>query len=459
MVVTQRKGKGKEGKVEEKTGGKEAKNRTKENGTKTKTEMEETEMKGTEMKETEMEETESSGMTLGVVFALTIITVWVGMAIFLTPAPSIHNMPATVLTHYETGVLHTLHVGKHRVRVFAAEGGEARPSSPGHGEVILLLHGVPGSSYSYRNVLPLLREAMDKGGRGGMRIVAPDFVGMGLSEKPEGYDYSWHGLADGIQAVVEALNVERVHLVVHDVSGPIGMEVAIEMAGKGGVEVASVTLLNTVLDLVHLGENRPFPMGWLSHSTPGVGAIMAAMTAQSPPLTWGNTLMFKLRGASSMSVADAAAYGYLLAYNQGTPAFLSIMDGFVATKDHQDALVAGMRKLADSGVPVQYVPISDDVIPDTHPSTIVSLLKLTRVVDPPLAAKHFVMEDAPAEVARVVAEFVLGVEASPPKPRATPMYAATGHGGHGGHGHGHGGHGHAGHGHGGHGHGHGHHHH
>jgi haloalkane dehalogenase len=53
----------------------------------------------------------------------------------------------------------------------------------GEGEPVLLVHGVPVSSWVWRNVLPALT------GRG-LRAIAPDLPGMGLSGRPADFDYS-----------------------------------------------------------------------------------------------------------------------------------------------------------------------------------------------------------------------------------------------------------------------------
>lgn len=55
-------------------------------------------------------------------------------------------------------------------------------------ETVLLLHGVPGSSFTYRKVLPLIANE-------GLRAVSFDFPGLGLSDKPSVEPISFHYLA------------------------------------------------------------------------------------------------------------------------------------------------------------------------------------------------------------------------------------------------------------------------
>ena len=72
------------------------------------------------------------------------------------------------------------------------EGGELRlhylDEGPGDGRIVLLMHGQPSWSYLYRHMIPLLVEA-------GHRVLAPDLVGFGRSDKPgriEDYSYARH---------------------------------------------------------------------------------------------------------------------------------------------------------------------------------------------------------------------------------------------------------------------------
>ncbi|PTY04794.1 alpha/beta hydrolase [Opitutaceae bacterium EW11] len=78
----------------------------------------------------------------------------------------------------------------------------------------LLLHGNPTWSYFYRDLV--------KGLRAGQRCIAPDHVGMGLSEKPQDYSYRLETRIADVEALVASLGVKRIRLVVHDWGGAIG---------------------------------------------------------------------------------------------------------------------------------------------------------------------------------------------------------------------------------------------
>lgn len=88
----------------------------------------------------------------------------------------------------------------------------------GEGEVLLMLHGNPTWSFFYRNLIKSFSKSH--------RVIAPDHVGCGLSDKPQKFDYV---LANHIKHVVELLDhlkLKKVTLVVHDWGGAIGFGAA-----------------------------------------------------------------------------------------------------------------------------------------------------------------------------------------------------------------------------------------
>jgi pimeloyl-ACP methyl ester carboxylesterase len=104
-------------------------------------------------------------------------------------------------------------------RYFSAGGVQSFVLDEGQGEAVVCMHGVPASAFLYRKVV---RELAARGLRG----IAFDLPGLGLAERPADFDYTWTGLGRFATAAVESLGLDRFHLVVHDVGGPVGFEVA-----------------------------------------------------------------------------------------------------------------------------------------------------------------------------------------------------------------------------------------
>ena len=93
---------------------------------------------------------------------------------------------------------------------------------PPAGDVVLLLHGEPSWSYLYRKMIPPLATA-------GLRVVAPDLVGFGKSDKPQRIDdYSYAGHVAWMRLFIEALDLNDITLFCQDWGSLIGLRVAAE---------------------------------------------------------------------------------------------------------------------------------------------------------------------------------------------------------------------------------------
>jgi pimeloyl-ACP methyl ester carboxylesterase len=88
---------------------------------------------------------------------------------------------------------------------------------------LLLMHGIPTWGYLYHQVIPIFVEA-------GYRILAPDFLGHGWSDRRDRFDRSFQDQARMIVALLSALGLGRVHVVGHDTGGAVGLILAIEYA-------------------------------------------------------------------------------------------------------------------------------------------------------------------------------------------------------------------------------------
>ncbi len=150
-------------------------------------------------------------------------------------------------------------------RRFQADGIGSFVRDEGDGEPVVCLHGVPSSCYLYRKVIAKLA------GRG-LRGVAFDLPGLGLAERPAERDYTWTGLGRFARAAVDALELDRFHLVVHDIGGPVGFELAAAVPER----VRSLTLLNTLVEVD--GFKRPWSMEPFARR--GVGEAYLATLAK-----------------------------------------------------------------------------------------------------------------------------------------------------------------------------------
>lgn len=95
----------------------------------------------------------------------------------------------------------------------------------GEGEPVLFVHGSPTWSFEYRAAIRALR--------GSHRVLAPDLLGFGLSERPgAAFAYTPEAHAQVLAGFVERLGLERFNLVVHDMGGPIALPLALGEPGR-----------------------------------------------------------------------------------------------------------------------------------------------------------------------------------------------------------------------------------
>ncbi|MCG5468358.1 alpha/beta hydrolase [Micromonospora sp. LAH09] len=85
---------------------------------------------------------------------------------------------------------------------------------------VLLLHGFPSSSHTFREVMPTLADVA--------HVIAPDLPGFGMSSSPsiDEYDYTFENLSWAIEHLLDQLGVERFFVYLHDFGAPVGYHLA-----------------------------------------------------------------------------------------------------------------------------------------------------------------------------------------------------------------------------------------
>ena len=105
----------------------------------------------------------------------------------------------------------------------------------GSGPPVLLVHGWPTSSFLWREVMKPIAERN--------RVIAIDLPGFGGSDKPTDASYSFRFFDQAITDFLDALELDRVGLAVHDLGGPVGVHWAI----RNRERIDRLALLNTLL--------------------------------------------------------------------------------------------------------------------------------------------------------------------------------------------------------------------
>ena len=160
----------------------------------------------------------------------------------------------------------------------------------GEGRAVVLLHGNPTWSFYYRNLVTLLQN--------NYRVIVPDHMGCGLSDKPQVYPYTLKTHIDNLETLLASLDIERFSLVVHDWGGAIGMGLGVRHPER----VESIVVLNTAA-----WRSRRIPFRISMCRIPLLGAVIV------------RGLNGFARGALTMAVtsrmAPAVAAGYLEPYD------------------------------------------------------------------------------------------------------------------------------------------------
>jgi haloalkane dehalogenase len=266
-------------------------------------------------------------------------------------------------------------------REFEAGGVRSFVREQGEGDPVVLMHGIPVSSFLYRKVLPLLAER-------GLRGVAFDLPGLGLAEKPAAFDYGWSGLGRWTGQAVDALGIDRCHLVLHDIGGPIGLEWALRNRDR----IRSLTVLDTLIDVTHFSRVWSMDLA----APPVIGPLWVA-TIRPPVARW----LFYLQGIGDRSATPAHevdAHIALLHRDGGGRSFRQIVRGFELTEDRERFYTEGLR---EAGWPATILWADrDPALGEDRRRAFEDALGVEAEV---VSAKHFLQEDQAPAVAEAIA--------------------------------------------------------
>jgi pimeloyl-ACP methyl ester carboxylesterase len=133
--------------------------------------------------------------------------------------------------------MHTLNSWKQAGQYFNYQGNKVFYVDEGVGKPIVLLHGYPTAGYDWVHIWNGLKD--------NNRLIAPDFIGFGFSDKPKSLNYSIHLQTNMVEALLAKLGVNEFHLVVHDYAVSVAQElISRQIDNTAGYKIHSVCLLN-----------------------------------------------------------------------------------------------------------------------------------------------------------------------------------------------------------------------
>jgi haloalkane dehalogenase len=185
----------------------------------------------------------------------------------------------------------------------------------GSGETVLCFHGEPSWAYLYRHMLERLVDT-------GHRVVCPDLVGFGRSDKPtdQGW-YTYERHVDTVTAHLDQLDLENVTVVVQDWGGPIGLRWAVQHADK----VARLVILNTGLFTGRVSKGF---MAWrdFAERTPDLPIGMIIQGATTTDLPDDVVAAYEAPFPNAESKAGAQRFPLLVPLTEDEPGVPEMME-------------------------------------------------------------------------------------------------------------------------------------
>ncbi len=255
----------------------------------------------------------------------------------------------------------------------------------GSGPVVLLLHGNPTWCYLYRNVIRELKDSF--------RLIAPDFLGMGLSDRTPGKRFRAVDRIDQLEEFVNALGLTSFSLVMHDWGGPLGTGFMLRKLES----VERVIYLNTTLT-----ETETLPSFIKLAAAPVVGKFLTRHTASFVRLTTSVGVYKKL--------TPDVARGYLSPYTtrQRRDAIWDFVDDIPFDSDHPTymqmvQIAEGLPKIAEKSVKIIW-GIHDPCFHREMLSKVAAHFPKAEILEIP-EASHLVLDDAPQLAIPAIREF------------------------------------------------------
>ena len=276
------------------------------------------------------------------------------------------------------------------------EGGQLRVAwvedGPAEADPVMMLHGEPSWSFLYRKMMPIIAAA-------GYRVICPDLIGFGRSDKPariEDHTYARH--VEWMRAVAfDVLDLRQVTLVGQDWGGLIGLRLAAENPDR----FARIVVANTGLPT----GDHPMPEVWWNFRKAIQGASQLDVGG------W-------VEAGCARPLTDAIRAGYRAPFPDDTYCVgPRAMPGLVPTGPDDPASAANRaawKALCDSTIPMLVAFSDSDSDSDSDPirgamaPIFSSQMRGAQGIDHPVIANagHFLQEDAGQELAEAIVRFL-----------------------------------------------------
>ncbi len=263
----------------------------------------------------------------------------------------------------------------------------------GQGDPILLVHGNPTSSYLWRNVIPHLA------GLG--RCIAPDLIGMGLSDKPQ-IPYRLADHARYFDGFIAALALQRLRLVLHDWGGFLGLRYAARNPGN----VRAIAMMETIL--------RPMRMADRAEGFQRAFGMMRSDKGRDKVLKENFFVERVLPGSIQRKLTDAEMARYRAPFaTEASRLPTYVFPNEIPIDGHPADVTAEVeeygRALATAGIPMLLLTFTPGAIIGPAEVAWAQAHWPTLTVQPLGPGIHFVQEDQPAAIGQAIAKWMQGL--------------------------------------------------
>jgi len=294
-----------------------------------------------------------------------------------------------------SSVSRNINLVAHRSRLnkLAVNGGTIAylDEGPNDGVPIVLVHGMPTSSWLYRRIADNLANQ-------GFRVIAPDLLGFGASDKPEGHDiYSTRNQSMRIIELLDHLTISKAIFVGHDLGGPWVFEIADHEPQR----ISGMVILNTS---AYAELMRP-PLQARMVGGP-LGPMMMKMMGSKMGKIMIHKFFVDFTGTGK-KLEKEVTYGHWLPLHEGgTRAFRAFAKDLKSAMGEFSRYAEALKRLH---VPAMLIWGSED--PVLRQERMIPRFVEDLKIDPAevhvlSGASHFLQEDRPYEIAEFIGSFI-----------------------------------------------------
>ena len=218
----------------------------------------------------------------------------------------------------------------------------------GEGPVLLVIHGFPTSSWDFA---PMWDELTSR-----FRVIAPDLLGFGFSDKPRDYDYSVVDAASQCEALCKKLGVKRAHVLAHDYGDSVAQELlARHGEGSLALKIDSCVLLNGG---IFPEQRRPRPIQKLL-LTP-LGPILSRLMSLN---RFAKSFSAVFSSGHQPTREELAAHWRIIEHQQGARIAHRLIRYIPERREHRDRWV---DVLLQPTVPLRLINGLEDPVSGAH---------------------------------------------------------------------------------------------